>query len=213
MQTIESQSRPLPRRMSAERRREHLLDVAASIILSDGFDALTMEGVSERAGVSKGLGYAYFENADELALALYDREVSEVYERIEQEAMRHDSYEQKVRQAVRTYFDLVATRGVLLAILQTRLSGRKGRRTRRERLRRFIGFWADLIEREFGAPRPVAESVAAATLSASDTFARGWAAHRLRRREIERLCGDFLIGAARGSLGELKAPSQALRSK
>src|SRR5580658_5055921 len=114
MQTIESQSRPLPRRMSAERRREHLLDVAASIILSDGFDALTMEGVSERAGVSKGLGYAYFENADELALALYDREVSEVYERIEQEAMRHDSYEQKVRQAVRTYFDLVATRGVLL---------------------------------------------------------------------------------------------------
>lgn len=194
--------------MSAERRREHLLDVAASIILSEGFDALTMEGVSERGGVSKGLGYAYFDNADDLALALYDREVSEVYERIERESMRHDTYEQRVRQAVRTYFDLVATRGVLLAILQTRLSGRKGRRTRRERLKRFIGFWADLIEAEFGAPRPVAESVAAATLSASDTFARGWAAHRLKRREIERVCGDFLLGAARGALGGCGSPGQ-----
>ncbi|HUA34671.1 MAG TPA: TetR/AcrR family transcriptional regulator [Candidatus Binataceae bacterium] len=214
MEIVESQSgQPQPRRMSAERRREHLLDMAASIILNEGFEALTMEGVSERAGVSKGLGYAYFENADDLALALYDREVSEVYERIERESMRHDSYEQRVRQAVRTYFDLVATRGVLLAVLQTRLSGRKGRRTRRERLHRFIGFWADQIQQEFGAPRPVAESIAAATLSASDTFARGWAAHRLKRREIERVCSDFLLGAARGSLGTPAAQSNHARKK
>jgi AcrR family transcriptional regulator len=214
MEIAETQSaQSQPRRMSAERRREHLLDVAATIILNEGFESLTMEGVSERAGVSKGLGYAYFENADDLALALYDREVSEVYERIERESMRHDKYEQRVRQAVRTYFDLVATRGVLLAILQTRLSGRKGRRTRRERLHRFIGFWADQIQQEFGASRSVAESAAAATLSASDTFARSWAAHRLKRREIERVCSDFLIGAVRGALGAENSAAHPARKK
>jgi AcrR family transcriptional regulator len=206
MSTLEtSAAESIPRRMSAERRRQYLLNTAASIILSDGFDALTMETVAERAGVSKGLGYAYFENADELALALYDREVSEVFERIQHEVLRHSSYEQRVRQAVRTYFDLIATRGVLLAVLQTRLSGRKGRRTRREQLKGFIEFWAGQIEGEFGCPHSVAQSVAAATLSASDTFARGWAAHRLPRRDIERICGDFLLGAAKGAVGTFRA--------
>src|SRR6266403_6308199 len=65
------------RRLPAEQRREHLLDVGAAIILDSGFETLTMESVAERAGVSKGLGYAYFENAEELALALYDREMAE----------------------------------------------------------------------------------------------------------------------------------------
>ena len=81
------------RRLPAEQRREHLLDVGAAIILDSGFETLTMESVAERAGVSKGLGYAYFENAEELALALYDREMAEFYRRILEATAGVESFE------------------------------------------------------------------------------------------------------------------------
>src|SRR5205823_7973892 len=69
---------PRPARLPAEERREHFLDVTAELIINDGIDAVTMEGVAAAAGVSKGLGYAYFANRNELLLALLERELQKL---------------------------------------------------------------------------------------------------------------------------------------
>ena len=53
-----------PRRLSKEARRSQLLDTAGELLLRDGVDALTMEGIGQGAGASKTLGYAYFDNVD-----------------------------------------------------------------------------------------------------------------------------------------------------
>lgn len=188
------------RRLPAEQRREHLLDVGAAIILDSGFESLTMESVAERARVSKGLGYAYFENAEELALALYDREMAEFYRRIQEAMAGVESFDERLRRALKAHFDLVTERGVLFVILQTKLSGRKLKRTVRQRLGPFIDFWTRQMEDEFAVDRAAAEAVASVMLSAADIFARSWHARRLPRREVETLCSEFVLTGVRAAL-------------
>ena len=57
-------------RLPAAERRDRFLDVAAEILIEGGLRALTMERLAERSGVSKGLGYAYFTDVEDVALAL-----------------------------------------------------------------------------------------------------------------------------------------------
>src|SRR6478609_2361556 len=88
-----------PGRLSAPERREHLLDVAAALVVEQGVDALTMEGVASRAGVSKGLGYAYFSNSDDLVVELFEREMTELDRRVAAAAVvaGADSLEDRLR--------------------------------------------------------------------------------------------------------------------
>ena len=69
-------------RLSAAQRREQFLDVAAQIVVEQGADAVTMEAVAARAGVSKALSYRYFDNAGALLVSLFDREVVDLDQRI-----------------------------------------------------------------------------------------------------------------------------------
>lgn len=189
-----------PRRLPAGQRREHLLDVAAAIIFDSGFESLTMESVAERAGVSKGLGYAYFENAEELALALYDREMAEFYRRIVEATAGCESFDERMRRALREHLNLITERGVLFVLLQNKLSGRKLKRTVRQRLAPFVDFWTGQMEQEFGVDRTTAETIASAMLSAADIFGRALHAKRLAKREIEALVCDFVLAGIHAAL-------------
>ena len=181
-------------RLPAADRREQLLDVAAAIALDSGLLALSMESVAERAGVSKGLGYAYFENADALALALYDREVGELYRRVEAAVSAATGFEARIRAGVRAYLDVVAERGALLGVLEVRMQGRWLRRSGKKRLGQFIAFWAGEIERELGVPPEVASALAAAKTSAVDALSRSARRRKLPRAQIEELCVQFSLG-------------------
>jgi AcrR family transcriptional regulator len=188
---------PKRTRLAAADRREHLLGAAAEILLDAGYLALSMEGVAQRAGVSKKLGYAYFKNADDLALALYDREVDAVYRRVEQAVEGARSFEERIRAATSAYLDVVAQRGALIAVLETRLQGRWLARTGRRRVGEFLAFWARQLASELGVERSVAEPLAAAYLSAADACTRVALARRLPRAEVEETCVRFLLGGLR----------------
>ncbi|MFI5317274.1 MAG: TetR/AcrR family transcriptional regulator [Myxococcota bacterium] len=193
--------RPRALRLTAADRREQLLDVAAEILRDSGFLALSMERVAERAGVSKGLGYAYFKNADDLAIALYDREVAAVYGRVVQAVRRARSFEERVRAAARAYLDVVAERGALIALLQARMQGRWFARAGRRRVGKFLAFWADQLAGELGVERAVAESLAAAMLSAAEACSRVAGARRLPRAVVEETCVQFQLGGLRAFRG------------
>jgi AcrR family transcriptional regulator len=187
-------------RLPAADRREQLLDVAAAILLDSGFLALTMESVAQRAGVSKGLGYAYFENADALALALYDREVDELYRRVEAAvSAAAPDFEARIRAGVRTYLDVVADRGALIGALEVRMQGRWLRRSGRWRVGQFLGFWANEIARELGVPPEIASALAAAKTSAVDALSRTARRRKLPRARIEELCVQFALAGLRAA--------------
>jgi len=181
-------------RLSAADRREQLLDVAAELVRDSGFLALSMESVAQRAGVSKGLGYAYFENADALALALYDREVGALYREVEAAVSAASGFEARVRAGVHVYLDVVAERGALIGALEVRMQGRWFRRAGRKRVGQFLAFWAEQIERELGVTPEVAAALAAAKTSAVDACARAARRRKLPRAQVESLCVDFALG-------------------
>lgn len=207
METLESPRRPRALRLSAAARREHLLDVAASMLNEAGFEALTMEGLAERAGVSKGLGYVYFENADDLALALFDREVARIYHRIEiaLSGSASEPFEERLHRALSAYLDVVLERGILLGPLQARFGARWVKRKGRRRIAGFVDFWAQQLIAELAMAPERARIVARMLLAATETCAREWRDGRLSREEAENIC----VGFVTGGLGGVFAPPAA----
>lgn len=70
----ETPRRPYAPRIPREERREQVLDSALSLILSDGYAAVTMEAVARGAGVTKPVVYDLFPNMGELVRGLLERE-------------------------------------------------------------------------------------------------------------------------------------------
>src|SRR5580704_16717484 len=97
------------KRLTHDERHEHLLDVAAKLMLEHGFEAVTMEALKDRAGVSRGLTYTHFEDAGELVFALYEREMTELERRLDSMATA-GSFDERVKLATRTYFDFAGDR-------------------------------------------------------------------------------------------------------
>jgi AcrR family transcriptional regulator len=70
----------MPRQARAEHTRAAIIDAALSLFGEKGFEAATMRGIAERAGVSLGSAYYYFESKEHLIQGFYDQ-VSEVHAR------------------------------------------------------------------------------------------------------------------------------------
>jgi len=64
----------VPVRMTAEARREQLLDVAKAIVVDRGFHAVSIEGVAREAGISRPIVYGHFHDLPGLLEALIERE-------------------------------------------------------------------------------------------------------------------------------------------
>lgn len=60
--------------MSAEERREQLLDVTKEIVGEDGFHAVSIEGVARRAGITRPVVYEHFGDLPGLLEAMVERE-------------------------------------------------------------------------------------------------------------------------------------------
>ncbi|MFD1147496.1 TetR/AcrR family transcriptional regulator [Saccharothrix hoggarensis] len=61
-------------RLPPQQRRDQLLDSALGLIAEGGFDALTMEAVARRSGVTKPVVYELYANRAEVIAALLPRE-------------------------------------------------------------------------------------------------------------------------------------------
>jgi AcrR family transcriptional regulator len=72
----------MPRTKPAEQRRADLLAAGRTLFLSKGIAATSLEDITGRAGVSKGLFYLYFESKDDLLQALQDQFSIELADRI-----------------------------------------------------------------------------------------------------------------------------------
>jgi AcrR family transcriptional regulator len=62
------------KRMSADQRREQLLDVTKELVGEQGFHAVSIEGVARRAGITRPVVYEHFGDLAGLLEAMVDRE-------------------------------------------------------------------------------------------------------------------------------------------
>ena len=199
------------RRLPAVERKDHLLEVARSILLEEGVRALTMERLAERAAVSKGLGYAYFKDTEDVLLSLWDREVGEVYRRIEEATRGAATFEDVAGRAVKAYFDVLDERGALLGSLQAQLT--RGRLEKRiaNRVRDFLSFWRHQLATFLPLEQRTATVVAAMVPTAADACARVWQAGVISRVEAETLACTFVLGGA-SAVAQTASPKRAFGS-
>lgn len=75
------------RREEKERRRDEILDAAATVVAEVGFEGLTMGLVAQLARVSRALTYTYFKDTQDLQWALCERAMERLLHRFVAEAL------------------------------------------------------------------------------------------------------------------------------
>lgn len=183
-------------RLTAAQRREQFLDVAAQIVVEQGADAVTMEAVAARAGVSKALSYRYFDNAGALLVALFDREVVELDRRIMAAVERADTFEAKVRATFVGWGGPIGDRGRLLGRLwQVSISAGPLVQARRARDRTVNKFWGREVQEAYNLPTAIAETAAAILVQGTSGLLASVFAGRGEQAELIEVYVTMTLGA------------------
>ncbi len=188
-----------PARLPGEERRQHFLQVAADLITATGVDSVTMESVAAAAGVSKGLGYAYFTNRDDLVLAVLEQELGAFDSRIAAAVrVAGTGFETRVRAAVHEWFDALTERGALVSTLLQASQNRRPLRDRRNATyRQLENYWGQLAAAEFGVPEDRAVAAAAVLIAGMQGLLDRWVIAKDDRRALEDTYVEFAIGGLR----------------
>jgi AcrR family transcriptional regulator len=177
--TLDSRSRI---RMRGDDRRRQLLDAAAVLVVDQGASAMSMERLAVAAGVSKALPYKHFDNAESVLAALYRRE-TEALGRVVWQALSDAAPDvDRVRLAIRVYFDEVARRGPVLAALS-----RPGSTISSvaDPAQAGVIFEVEVLNRFHGLDRDRAKAVAGMVQGAVVGATGTWLAGRGTRAELE----------------------------
>jgi AcrR family transcriptional regulator len=97
------------KRLTADRRRQQLLDVSLTLFAGRGFDATTMDDIAEAAGVTKPLLYQHFASKRALYLELVDSVAHTMLEAIGKAVAAAEGPRQQVEGGFAAYFDLAVT--------------------------------------------------------------------------------------------------------
>ncbi|HZR48240.1 MAG TPA: TetR/AcrR family transcriptional regulator [Streptosporangiaceae bacterium] len=107
----------MTRTKPAEQRRADLLKASKELFLSQGVAATSLDDITSRAGVSKGLFYLYFRSKDELLVALQDQFSIELAARIRAATDAISDWPGKLDACVRAMFDSYTERHDLHEVL------------------------------------------------------------------------------------------------
>jgi TetR/AcrR family transcriptional regulator, transcriptional repressor for nem operon len=107
----------MARTKPAEQRRADLLAAGRELFLAQGVAATSLEDITGRAGVSKGLFYLYFRSKDDLLLALQDQFSVDLAERIRAAAEPVEDWPAKLDACVKAIFDSYQERHDLHEVL------------------------------------------------------------------------------------------------
>ena len=132
-------------------------------MVADGdVDAVSMETVAERAGVSRALVYKHFANRSDLLSAVYEREAAALHAHLASAVQGATTLSDMLRALIKGALAAQASRGATLAALASG-GGRtpKHREVQRRRDRQTVRYFARQAARELD----LAEADAAVALS------------------------------------------------
>lgn len=137
-------------RMSAEARRDDLMNIALDMLRETGMEAVTIGSVAELAGVTRTLVYKHFTNRQDLIKAVYQREAAKLHDAIEHKVIVAEGFEARLRAFVDAVLGAVDTHGWLFspAEPQTHEAGFRAEQAGRDR--RTVRAFARLACAEFG---------------------------------------------------------------
>lgn len=98
------------RRLSADERREAILDAALGQFAERGYHASSIDDIAHAAGVSKALIYEHFASKEELHLNLLERNAQELLERLGASVPPTEPGETRLRAGLDAFFAFVDER-------------------------------------------------------------------------------------------------------
>ncbi|MCO5319509.1 MAG: TetR/AcrR family transcriptional regulator [Microthrixaceae bacterium] len=175
---------PRARRMPRDKRREQLLDVAATLLTTRGAQAVTMERLAEWAGVSKALPYSHFDNSNDVLLALRNRENQRLADVVWQ-AAESAPVGNRAASVIAAFFDAAEDQSDLLGMLTGPGAIVAGPDEARER--EGAEFVAEVLEVHFSMTPRRAAATAPVLLGACIGAADGWGEGEITRHTAEQL--------------------------
>jgi len=108
----------MPRRRTADERREHVIGAAIETFAAQGYHAASTTEIARRAGISQPYIYALFRNKEELFLAAYRTVAERVRATLVEAAEGGADPEERMRAMGEAYQSLLADRDDVLCQLQ-----------------------------------------------------------------------------------------------
>ena len=191
-----------PARLSRGERREALLDAAALLVAAGDVEAVSMEAVAERAGVSRPLVYKHFANRYELLSALYRREAAHLHAEMSAEVTAAETLDEMVRAFIRGALRAQADRAATFAALHAGgVRDRDRREEQRRRNRTTLRYFTAQAVREFGLDEQRARTAMGIMLGAVDTVLAQW--RRRPTADHAALLEDAYAALVMGGLEEM----------
>jgi AcrR family transcriptional regulator len=183
-------------RLSADQRREALLDVTRVLVMEGGTDAVTMGTIAERSGVTRALVYKHFDNRDEALLALYRREAASLDAMLRRVVLdAGDGLEAQLRALVEAIIDTADRYGSFFRLLRGVSGSPSARADRRGWDRRTVRYFASLVQDETDLDEHTARTATALVLTALPTVRAQALADPERRQSYVDTYVDVFLGA------------------
>ena len=192
--TSGTQATGRPVRLPRSARRKQLLAAAQQVFVAHGYHAAAMDDIAERAGVSKPVLYQHFPGKLELYLALLDTHCDAMVDRIRAAMAATTDNKERVRGAVKAYFDFVDHEGeAFRLVFESDLRNDPAVRQRVDRVERgCISAITDTIMSDTGVSQARAELLASGLVGAAETAARFWLAGG---RQVDKAEAEALLTA------------------
>jgi AcrR family transcriptional regulator len=203
--------RPYAARVPISERRQQLLDAALAVIVSDGYQRVSVDAIAKRAGVARSVVYGAFDNLDALLGALLDRQQAHAFGRLLETIPRMEELRDPVAfasEAVRAmsamlHEDPDTWRLILLTPVTTPTVVRERIEADRERFRRQVEAWLSVVLAERGGSALDPQVLAHALVACAEHFGR------VALTEPQRFDLTHLVGQVRAILrAVLSAPSE-----
>jgi AcrR family transcriptional regulator len=118
---VESERSSGPRSRKGERTRLRLLGAAKEIFEEQGYFDARISDIAERAGLSHGSFYHYFESKEQAfreVAAAVDLELSAPFQDVILAPLSHDPPHDRIREAVRQHFERYAREARILGVIE-----------------------------------------------------------------------------------------------
>jgi AcrR family transcriptional regulator len=156
-------------------RREHFLDITATLVQTDGLAMVTMERVAALAGLSKPVIYSHFADRGELLRSLLERCWRSVDQSVQVRLRTARTFDECLEALVAGYFDEIAAQGALVRLMIGNASQEPAvEQARRARQRAAEVEWSEFYQRRAGLPPNVADACAAILRSALQGASEYW---------------------------------------
>jgi AcrR family transcriptional regulator len=189
------------RRESQDATRERLIKAAEELFARDGFEAASVEHITEAAGFSRGAFYSNFRTKDELFIAALNKVRRDIVAELEEIFRREDDPARRLQQARRWYVRQELSRNWVILETEFTLRALRNRSVRRrlaELQRQDMDYYSALVASHYsdsgltmtGPPEVVALSLLATAkgLSVLSLLDEGQG-----RRKIEMQCRGLIF--------------------